>query len=335
MRYSVLQMQQLVDVARNAPCPCGSGRKFKKCCLDAHAAAVAGDVGALDVAALVDAAIETDDWEPVHPHVDRALALFARGAPLEHVRFRDDLIGAHDPAVADLTKLCTAGWLNRCQLEMARVLDHYKLAPGARDGLRVAVHLLRRFGARSPVVEELASLQVDERNTRLRRIGTALSASGLTETATGSFPLVKLIDWLDHHRPPLLTFADWFALRAASDYLFVVVWLSGVSSRLTDYCLDRLDDPGLADRQAWALLATILQVSPVPQLGETLAMCTPLRTPTADERLLYEALQLHNRPTGGDRGIMLKIIEATEARGDFAGAALLRETMRLLQHDRR
>jgi hypothetical protein len=327
-------MQQMVEVARNAPCPCGSGRKFKKCCLDTHAAAVAGDAAALDVAALVNAAIETDDWKPVDPHVDRALALFARGAPLEHVRFRDDLIGAHEPAVAELTKLCTAGWLNRCQLELARVLDHYKLAPGARDGLRMAVHLLRRFGARSPVVEELVSLQIDERNTRVHRIATALSASGLTADA-GSFRLAKLIEWLDHHRPPLLTFADWFALRTASDELFVAVWLSGVSSRLTDHCLDRLDDPELADRQAWVLFATISQVCPVPQLGEALAMCTPLRAPTADERLVYEALQLRKSLPGGDRGIMFKIIDATEARGDFAGAALLRETMRLLQHDRR
>ena len=23
-----------LDVGRNAPCPCGSGKKFKKCCLD-------------------------------------------------------------------------------------------------------------------------------------------------------------------------------------------------------------------------------------------------------------------------------------------------------------
>src|SRR5882724_11825945 len=116
-------MQQLVEVGRNRPCPCGSGRKFKKCCLDTHVAAVAGRTTELDVVALVDDAIETGDWAAVDPHVDRALKLFVRGGPLEHVRFRDDLGSFRDHELVDLAKLCTTGWLNRCDLELTRVLD--------------------------------------------------------------------------------------------------------------------------------------------------------------------------------------------------------------------
>lgn len=29
----------MVKIGRNAPCPCGSGKKYKKCCLDKHRAA--------------------------------------------------------------------------------------------------------------------------------------------------------------------------------------------------------------------------------------------------------------------------------------------------------
>lgn len=39
-----LQARQPVDrspkIARNDPCPCGSGKKFKKCCVDASAKTV-------------------------------------------------------------------------------------------------------------------------------------------------------------------------------------------------------------------------------------------------------------------------------------------------------
>jgi len=326
-------MQQLVGVGRNEPCPCASGRKFKKCCLDDHAAAVAGDATELDVVALVDDAIEADDWDAVYPHVDRALALFARGAPLEHVRFRDDLVGSRDPDASELAKLCTAGWLNRCALELASVLDCYDLEPDERDGLRVAVHLLRRFGARSPIVEELVRLQVDERIARLRRMATALSRSGLTTSDAVSVGIAELSDWVRRVRPPILTFADWFALRATTDGLFAAVWSSSVSSRISDFCLDRLDDPALADRRTWTLLAAITLLGRLPALGAVIVTSTPLRTPTADECTAYEALC--KRHTGGLGGVMFKIIAAAESRGDFAGAALLRETMRKLQRDLR
>src|SRR5512140_12616 len=189
-------MQQLVDVGRNEPCPCGSGRKFKKCCLDVQVAAVAGGATELDVVALVNDAIETGYWAAVHPHIDRALELFARGGPLEHVRFRDDLVGSGYPDATELARLCTTGWLNRCDLELARVLGRYKLPRDRRDGLRVAVHLLRRFGACSPLVEELARLQAGERAARVRRTVTALSHEGLTTAEATLIGVDELCDWL-------------------------------------------------------------------------------------------------------------------------------------------
>lgn len=322
-------MQQLVDVGRNEPCPCGSGRKFKKCCLDDHVAAVAGDATELDVVALVNDAIETGDWAAVYPHVDRALGLFARGGPLEHVRFRDDLVGSFDPDVTELARLCTAGWLNRCDLELARVLGRYELPRDRRDGLRVAVYLLRRFGACSPIVEELARLQAGERAARKRRTATALSNSGITTSDAALSGIAELYDWLYRVRPAILTFADWFALRAAPDEQLAAVWSSGVSSRVGDFCLDVLDRPMVDERRFWTLLAALALLASVPMLGEVLAMNTPLRDPTAAESATYQVLQ--DRQAGRPHVDMFAIIDDTESRGDFAGAALLRETMRVLQ----
>lgn len=325
-------MQQLVGIGRNEPCPCGSGRKYKKCCLDAHATAIAGSASELDVVALVNQAIETGDWEPLDSYVNRALELFERGAPLEHVRFRQALITSRDPDPSELAKLCTAGWLSRCQLELARVLDRYDLEPDERDGLRLAVHLVSRFGAQSPIVEELARLQVEECTARARRIATALSTSELTAD-TARAGMAELVDWLERVRPPILAFADWFALRVAPDDVFASVWSSTVSARISDVCLDRLDIEELDDRRWWALLAAITFLGTVPMLGEVLLTITPLRTPTADELVIYDALR--KPQPGALRGMMQKIIDATEARGDYTGAALLRETMRMLQHDLR
>lgn len=33
-------------ISRNAPCPCGSGKKYKRCCADGHAAAARADADA-------------------------------------------------------------------------------------------------------------------------------------------------------------------------------------------------------------------------------------------------------------------------------------------------
>src|SRR3954468_7242429 len=127
---------QLVDVGRNEPCLCGSGRKYKKCCLAARDAALAVDPAMVSA---VDQAIEDDDWEPLHGRIAAAMTLFERGAPLEHVRFPHDQIRSRNPDRAEMAKMCTAGWLRRCEQEIARVLDRFELAAEERDGLRLAV----------------------------------------------------------------------------------------------------------------------------------------------------------------------------------------------------
>src|SRR5262245_31124885 len=170
---------QSSDIGRNDPCPCGSGRKFKKCCLEARRSSVIGSDGDLDVAAIVDAAIVSDDWERVHELFDDAYELFQPMAPLEHVRFRDDLVGPRYEDL-DVARLCSAGWLQSCEQAIVDVLDRYELEPHERDGLRMALHLLRRFGARSPVVEEIARLQSRECQVRSQRFAETMARLGVT-----------------------------------------------------------------------------------------------------------------------------------------------------------
>lgn len=320
---------QLADIGRNDPCPCGSGHKYKKCCLGARADALAGRATDINVGALVDDAIATDDWSAIHDLVDQAMEVFELGGPLEHVRFRDDLIDLRENDAAELEKLCPPGWNGRCELDIAHVLARFELEPDVRDGLRMAAHLVRRFGAASPIVEELASLQIDERIARRRRLANALSARGL------GLPHVKtawadIASWIERARPDVLSFADWFALRATPDEMLEVLWTSGLASRVCDACLDRLDDVALEDAPSWAVLASLTLLGGLAPISQFLAQQTPLHAATADEQAVYARLQ-HQRRAEGLDGVMHRIVRATEARGDFAGGALLRETMRRVQ----
>jgi hypothetical protein len=322
-------MQKLVDVGRNAPCPCGSGHKFKKCCLERQRNAILGDWGELDVVALVDKAIRNDDWVVLDYYMDQSMNMFVRGAPLEHIRFRDDsLLLLHEPDLAVTAKLFTGGWLQRCERELARVLALHALAPSERDSLRVAAHLLRRFGARSPLVEKLAHLQFNEQADRLRRVTAALSTSKIeSANVTEGYP--DLAEWLDRARPPVLSFADWFTLRLSSEKLLAEAWASSIAIRVCEVCLDRLAGP-VDDRRSWALLAATTALDRVPAVGEVLAMVTPLRDPSRDEQAVYDLIQKRREEL--EIRDMGEIIYATETRGDYAGAALLRETVRMLQY---
>jgi hypothetical protein len=321
---------QLVDVGRNEPCPCGSGRKYKKCCLAARAAATAVDPA---IAAAVDRALEDDDWEALHDRVDAGMAVFERGAPLEHVRFPQDQIRSRNPDRAEMANMCTAGWLRRCELEIAHVLDRFELDAEQRDGLRLAVYLLRRFGTVSPIVEEVARLQVAEQVQRVRRFAEAVSARGLT-TEQVVAGLDGLVDWIDRARPSVLSFADWFALRMATDEQVYGRWLSGISMRVCEACLDELEggsveDPSF-DPQAWLLLAAATLFVDRSPLACVLAEVTAPRQVTETERVLHAAIQRKDQ-SEELRGIVHRIVRETEGRGDFAGAALLRATIQELQ----
>src|SRR5437868_12572644 len=130
------------------------------------------------------------------------MEVFAPGSPLEHVRFRDDLIDVREPDATDFPKLCMPGWASRCELEIADVLAHFDLEPEVRDGLRMAAHLVRRFGATSPIVEELAGRQVAEYVARRRELADAMSSRGLV-AADMKQAWHDIVDWLERVRPPI------------------------------------------------------------------------------------------------------------------------------------
>ena len=317
---------QLVEIGRNEPCPCGSGRKYKKCCLAVRDAAVAVDP---ELVAAVDQAIEDDDWEALHDRMDAGMAVFERGAPLEHVRFPQDQIRSRNPDRAEMAQMCTAGWLRRCELEIAHVLDRFDLTAEQRDGLRVAAYLLRRFGTASPTVEEVARLQVAEQVHRVRRFADAVSARGLT-TEQVVDGMDGLLDWIERARPTVLSFAEWFALRTATDEQLHGRWLSGISMRVCEACLDQLDDTSAEDSQAWLLLAASTLFVDRSPLGRVLVEETSPRQVTETERTLHAAIRSKDQ-SEELRGIVHRIRLETDARGAFGDAALLRATIQELQ----
>jgi hypothetical protein len=320
---------QLADLGRNEPCPCGSGRKFKKCCLAARDAAVAGRATDLDVAALVDQAIASDDWDAVHTCVDRALEVFEPGAPLEHVRFRDDRITTRRPDRDELANLCTPGWVSQCELEIARVLRRVELDREVRDGLRMAAHLVRRFGARSPIVEQIAELQVAERIARVRRFANVLSARRITaaDVEVGS---VDLLDWIERARPAVLPFSGWFALRTLPEEQRELLWLSSLAPQVCDTVLERLESITLDEPLPWIQLASIAQFGLEPWIGWLLALATAPRDPTAEEQRLFDDIT-QKRGSEELRGSLHRIVAATEERRDYGGAARLRAVMQVIQ----
>jgi hypothetical protein len=317
---------QLVDVGRNEPCPCGSGRKYKKCCLAVRDAATVVDPA---MVAAVDRAAEHDDWEPLHARVAAAMAVFERGAPLEHVRFPQDQIRSRNPDRGEMAKMCTAGWLRRCELEIAHVLGRFELDAEQRDGLRLAVYLLRRFGALSPTVEEIAKLQVAEQVQRVRRFAEAVSSRGLTmeEVMTG---MDGLLDWIERARPTVLSFAEWFALRIATDDQLHGRWLSGISMRVCEACLDQLEDPSAADPRAWLLLAASTLFIDRSPLARLLAEVTSPRQLTETERIVHAGIE-GAQQTEELRGVVHRVLREAEVRGDFADAALLRAVIQDVQ----
>jgi len=322
---------QLVAAGRNEPCPCGSGRKYKKCCLLAGDAELAGAGTGLDVVALVDRAVAHDDWEAVHEVFDQGFVLFEPMAPLEHVRFRQDQISARTPDLATLSRLCTTGWKRRCEQEIAYVQARYDLEPGERDGLKMASYLLRRFGARSPLVEEVAELQASEHGVRARKLGDTMSRLGITasDVAAG---WDEVFDWLERARPEMLLFSDWFALRSTPAPDVEELWLTCVAGRVCDAVLTLLERPELPDVRQWVHVATLALLSPIPHLGLVLHRLTSPRVRDADEQLVHDALA-GGAPCADDglRDAMGRIIEATEVRGDYAGAAMLREAAQRLR----
>lgn len=320
---------QLAGVGRNEPCPCGSGQKYKKCCLSAREALIAGSVSTLDVAALVDRAIADDDWDAVEEVFDQGFLLFEPMGPLEHVRFRHDLITARAPDAAELSRMCTAGWQRHCEEAIAYVLARHALDPEERDGLRLASYLLRRFGAQSALVEAIAELQVAEHGVRVQKFGDTLSRFGYTlNDIAGDW--IESLDWIQREQPSTLLFADWFALRSTPAADADDLWLSSVAPRVCDLALAALERPDLREARRWAQIAAIALLHGIPQLGIVLPRISRPRLHDAEEQRVYEAIttrQLDDRLEGS----IGRIARATEARGDYAGAAMLRASIHRVQ----
>jgi hypothetical protein len=139
-----------------------------------------------------------------------------------------------------------------------------------------------------------------------------------------------LLEWIERARPTVLSFAEWFALRTATDEQLHGRWLSGISMRVCEACLDKLDDTSVEDPQAWLLLAACTLFVDRSPLGRVLVEETAPRQVTEIERALHAAIRSKDQ-SEELRGIVHRIRLETDARGAFGDAALLRATSQELQ----
>ena len=312
-------MEPGVDIGRNQPCPCGSGRKFKKCCADAPDRALQVAPGELDAAALINRVVQEDDWALLDPHVDTIVGMIAPGQPLEHLRFPDDALATFG---ANPEPLCRDKWLVVAERELIWAIEHVELGPFERDALRVAIQLDRRFGARSPIIEELASLQLSESQLRARQVADAMSRAGLPAGSTSPH---QLLAWLGSG-PALLPFVDWLALTLARyDDMLLAAWYGGIARRLCDTCLDLAASP-LGDRLRLTFLA-LVTIHPTlsADIAPIVARHARLLDPSLDEQRAYDLLS--RRRDGTDQefaSCMQQVAANIHAHGSYAHAALLR-----------
>ncbi len=144
-------------------------------------------------------------------------------------------------------------------------------------------------------------------------------------TGAGEIEVKAIID----QAIELLTFPEWFALRAVQGDRREELWLGALAHRVSEVCLDRLDDR-TEDARPWLQLAALMLFSDMVVLCEMILDVTTLRAPSADEQAVYDAFT-----SGGTdvdlSGTMTRICDAIYDINDNRGVALLRETTRQAQ----
>jgi hypothetical protein len=264
------------------------------------------------------------------------MPLFLQGAPLEHLRFRCGVV-REDLDDERWQRLCDETWLIDSRCEMQRVLDLYTLQSHVREGLRVVLLMLERFGARSVLVEYIATLQWNERVTRAERLAAAVDDDAVTALQDPRFDLdAWFAGWISATGPHLLTSADYVALWLAPDDLIPFLWLPDVTLRISDYCLDQLEHRKGSERGPWSWLTHMMMLGPKPEIASLLMHQTSLRSSIGVEEKLREVLTPDAR--GSDlleqalAEIVPAVVRLTERGGDYGGAALIRRAVGLAMH---
>lgn len=316
-------------IGRNASCPCGSGRKFKKCCLGAVDDAAVRTPGEIDVNGLIERVVLKGEWELLDGYLSRAIAAFSQGGPLEYLRFPKDLtVPGTEYSDAMVRRLCTPIWLAECEDGIMRLLTEYTLERHTRDSFRLTLALIRKLGAEAPVFVRLAKLQAAEQFCRGDRLASALGRLVATDEER-----VDIAEWIKTTRPAILTFADWITLWNVRDGWPVLcdyikaLWNAGLSARICEVCLKHLAGPS-ADHSAWAVLATMTMIDPMPQVACLLAQHAPLRNPTPDEQSAYDMISQERMPNDID-DIVANIALTSERNGDYISAGVIRRYLRV------
>jgi len=192
--------------ARNDPCPCGSGKKFKRCCLEAHVPPTVAPNGDARSLALASADIlMVGDHARLPAILERVGALMVRGGPLEGIRLdwrqvEEAVRGVdlHDSS-GEATEKVLRTVLTRRFVEKAKratfdALAGEGLSPGDLEAIAVAHTMLdltladRRHPLEvNPVLKVLLRVQAAERTQardafwqRTRELGVALRDRPMT-----------------------------------------------------------------------------------------------------------------------------------------------------------
>jgi len=110
------------NIGRNEPCPCGSGKKYKSCCLDVHAK-IKRSVKAAEAK---DPGDREKEQEKLIGHIEKAFGLFAAGKYTDAIRRSSKLIRRY-PNEDRLHDIVASSHLNTGECDKAIAICRHRL----------------------------------------------------------------------------------------------------------------------------------------------------------------------------------------------------------------
>lgn len=112
-----------IKIGRNEPCPCGSGKKYKYCCLNSHQAAIADD----NAAGAADLRMREAEQERLIKHIEETFALIESGRYTEVFERASRLIKKY-PNEDRLHDILVTGHLYLKEFDAAIEICRHRLA---------------------------------------------------------------------------------------------------------------------------------------------------------------------------------------------------------------
>ncbi|MBI5548217.1 MAG: SEC-C domain-containing protein [Deltaproteobacteria bacterium] len=237
-------------VSPNERCPCGSGQKYKRCCMNADRAAPPSAARATGDSALADAemlrltsAVGRRDSHTIAASIELLHPLFRRGGPLESIRFEQSKFSQAFVAAAEelgapteerkqallqkcVEASCTAADARGLFERMEQIRQGGKVSPKAAGALEfwlasteVALESDDLTFARSPLLIAIAATQAEELTGPAGRV-VELVSSLADALQDGSMSVGEVRKHLAEHPEDLVQALEAFPELAASAEAF-------------------------------------------------------------------------------------------------------------------